>query len=137
MTSVVVDTNVFVSFLTDRDEVQQAQAEELLQAAARRELDLVVHQQVLTELIYVLLNLYGQTRESISEVVRDLLALPGVRTIDALEWSRVLDLWPDHFPDFTDAALTATCRSGRHDFIATLDETFNRRLVRLELESYW
>jgi predicted nucleic acid-binding protein len=137
VTSVVVDTNVFVSFLTDRDKTQQVQAEEVLIAASNRELEVVVHEQVLTELIYVLLNFYDQQGEGVSEVVRDLLALPGVCTIDALEWSRVFDLWPDPIPDFADAVLAATCRSGRHDAIATFDRTFKRRLVRLGLESYW
>jgi len=137
MTSVMVDTNVLVSFLTDRDAEQQDRAAELIQRAAARDLELVIHQQVLTELIYVLLNLYGQSRESTAQVVADLLALPGVRVVDAVEWSRVLALWPQPFRDFTDAVLAATCRSGSHESVATFDEAFKRLLGRLELRSLW
>jgi len=137
MTSIVVDTNVLVSFLTDRDEAQQARAEELLHAAARRELDLVFHQQVLTELVYVLLNLYQQSRETVSEMLREILALPGVRSIDALKWSQVLDLWPVHMSDFADAVLVVTCRVGRHDAVATFDKALRRRLPKVGLKSYW
>ncbi len=137
MTSIVVDTNVFVSFLTDRDDRQQARAEKLLQSAAQRRVDLVVHQQVLTELLYVLVNFYRQLRKSVSEMLGELLALPGLRTIDTLKWSRLLDLWPDSVPDFADAVLVATCRSGRHDAVATFDQSLRRRLSRLKLKSYW
>jgi predicted nucleic acid-binding protein len=137
MTSVVVDTNVLISFLTDRNEKQQELAQGVLQAAADRELDLMVHQQVLTELIYVLLNVYGQRRERVSEVVRDLVALPGVCIVDTIEWSRVFDLWPDPFSDFTDAVLAVSCETARNEAIVTFDEDFKRRLIRLGLSSFW
>jgi predicted nucleic acid-binding protein len=137
MTSVVVDTNVLLSFLTDRDAAQQEQASELLGAAARRELDVVLHQQVVTELVYVLLNLYGRSREDTAEIVAELVALPGVVTVDRLEWSRVSALWPEPFKNFADAVLAATCQAGRHDAVATFDESFKKLLKELNLRSHW
>jgi predicted nucleic acid-binding protein len=137
MTSVVVDTNVLVSFLTDRDQAQQQLADALLRQAAERDLMLVVHQQVVTEFIYVMLNLYEQSRESAAQIVAELLALPGVCIVDAVEWSRVLTLWPEPFRDFTDAVLATTCRSGGHDAVATFDESFKKLLARSKLRPYW
>jgi predicted nucleic acid-binding protein len=137
MKRVVLDTNVIASFLTDRDPGQQAKAAALLEAAARREIEIVLPQLVLAELIYVLQNLYQVPRAETAATVRDLLALPGVRTVDALPWPRVLELWPALIPDFADAALAAVCEQERFDAIATFDATFRRRLGRLGLASHW
>ena len=135
MTSVVVDTNVLLSFLLDRDAEQQQRASDLIHAAAARELEL--DQQVITELIYVLLNLYDHPRQAIAQIVRELLALPGVRTVDSVDWDRVLELWPETFRDFADAVLAATCQLGRHGAVATFDEGCARLLGRIDVGSYW
>jgi len=137
MTRVLIDTNVLVSFLTDRDPEQQARAADLITAAAQREVQLLLHQQVLAELVYVLVNLYRRSREEIAAILRELLALPGALPVDELPWSLVLDLWPKQIPDFADAVLAATCKAGRHDSIATFDADFQRRLPGLGLEPYW
>ncbi len=137
MTSVVVDTNVLVSFLTDRDPEQQARAAELLARAADRELEVVLHQVVVVETAYVLRNLYGVSREDTAAIVRELLAMPGVTAVDEMPWSALLELWPATFAELAGGALAAVARAGRHDAVATFDLTFRRRLERLGLESYW
>ena len=137
MKRVVLDTNVIASFLTDRDPGQQAKAAALLDAAARREIEILLPQLVLAELVYVLQNLYQVSRAETAATLRDLLALPGLRTVDALPWPRVLELWPARIPDFADAALAAVCEHERFDAIATFDATFRRRLARLGLASHW
>lgn len=137
MTSVVVDTNVLVSFLTDRDPAQQAQAAELLAKAADRELDVVLHQVVVIETVYVLRNLYRVGREDTAAIVCEMRAMPGVTALDDLPWSVVLELWPTPFVELTDGALAAVTRVGRYDAVATFDAAFRRRLKRLGLTSYW
>ncbi len=137
MKRVVLDTNVIASFLTDRNPGQQARAAALLEAAARREMEIVPPQLVLAELVYLLRNLYQVSRAETAATLRDLLALPGLRTVDALPWPRVLELWPARIPDFADAALAAVWEHERCDAIATFDTTFRRRLSRLGLASHW
>ena len=137
MTSVVVDTNVLVSFLTDRDPAQQAQAAELLAKAADRELEVVLHQVVVIETVYVLRSLYRVSREDTAAIVREMLAMPGVVAVDDLPWTVVLELWPTPFAELADGALAAVTRVGRYDAVATFDATFRSRLKRLGLTSYW
>lgn len=137
MKRVVVDTNVIASFLTNRNASQQAKAAALLDAAQGRQVEIVVPQIVLAELLYVLQNLYGVSREETAATLHDLLALPGLQTMDALSWARVLELWPGVLPDFADAALVAICEEARLDAVATFDAAFRRRLPRLKLASYW
>lgn len=137
MTRILVDTNVLVSFLTDRDVEQQARAAQLLEAAAGRELELVLHQQVLSELVCVLANLYGRPCHEVSDTLRELIALPGIVVMSDLPWGLVLELWPVQLPDFADAALVAACRVGDHDAIATFDHAFRRRLPALGIQTLW
>jgi predicted nucleic acid-binding protein len=92
---------------------------------------------VVTEIIYVMMNRYEQSRGHTAEIIAELLALPGIVTVDKLEWSSVLASWPKPFRDVSDAVLAATCRSGRHDAVATFDESFKRLLEGQGLRSYW
>ena len=137
MKRVVLDTNVLVSFLTDRDPQQQARAAELVTAASRGEVELVLHQIAATELVYVLQNLYRVETRRVAATIGELIALPGLLTSDDLPWAAVLALWPSAIGDFADAVLVAATRAGRHDAIATFDLAFRRRLGRLGLASYW
>lgn len=137
MTRVVLDTNVLVSFLTDRDIPQQAQAAGLLTRAAAGEIQVILHQTVAMELAYVLRNLYSMSSEKVAPLLRDLLALPGVAVADRLPWSIVLGMWPSKVPDLADGILAAVASVLRCDAIATFDRAFRRRLAKLGVKSNW
>lgn len=137
MKRVVVDTNVLVSFLTDRNPEQQALARELLGGAVAGEIELILHQTVLTELVYVLGNLYDLDSSEISGILRDLLASPGIRPFDEVVWLQVVDSWPETYRDFSDAILASATSDNRFDSIATFDQRFARALVRQGLNPYW
>jgi len=134
---ILIDTNVLVSFLTDRDRRQQERAAELLELAADGKVELLVHQAVVFELAYVLLNLYGKKPAEVRPILEGLVALPGVGMVEELSWSEVLGLWPEVFPDLADAALAAACKGLRCDGIATFDRRFVRRIKRAGLQSVW
>lgn len=137
MRRVVVDTNVLVSFLTDRDAEQQALAAALFEASQQGEIELLIHQMVIGEMVYVLDNLYRIERREIAQLLIDLLALPRVRTVDRVPWSQVLASWPRQIPDFADAVLVAATLAEHHDTIATFDRRFIARLRGSGLISYW
>ncbi len=120
MRRVVIDTNVLISFLTDRNAEQQAQATELFEAAAEGETEILLHQMVISEMVYVLGNLYQVEVAEIAGMIDDLLCSPGVRPVDEIVWSRVLELWPGTFKDFADAVLAAVTLERRYDAIAPL-----------------
>lgn len=134
MTRVGVDTNVVVSFLTERNAEQQARAAQLMDQAARRDLDVVLHQVVVTEAVYVLVNLYGLPPGAVSRAVAGLLAHPGVHTFDELPWPAVWKLWPRRVPDFADACLSSAARHGAFDMLATFDRRFAGLARKLGVE---
>ena len=137
MRGVLIDTNVLLSFLTDRDPAQQAKAAELMSEASAGRLTLVLHQVVLIEMVYVLLNLYRRSPAETASLLKELLHLPGVRPLDDAPWPRLLDLWPGVFADFADAILAAVLAERDLDAIATFDRRFSTRLRARQLSTYW
>jgi len=137
MMRVLLDTNVVVSFVTDRSRSQQEKAARLFRRAATGSVRISLHQTVAAELVYVLLNVYRRPAAEVAALLADLLDLPGLVPIDAIPWSSVLALWPRIVPDFSDAALAAVAQEGRFDAVATFDRTFARRLRRLTMPEYW
>lgn len=137
MTRVLLDTNVIISFLTDRDKKQQALAARLLEQGADGEVELLLHQVVAVEVVYVLRNRYGVEAAAVAQVLRELLTMPGVTTVDAIPWGALLDLWPATVSGLADAVLAAVCRAERCDAVATFDTGLQRSLARLNLGSLW
>jgi predicted nucleic acid-binding protein len=137
VTRIVIDTNVLVSFLTDRNAEQQARAAELFEAAMKGEVEIILHQIVISEMVYVLANLYKLPTLEIAQVVDDLLSTAGVTPVDEVVWGRVLELWPERFGDFADAVLAAVASGKRYDAVATFDRKFLRRLRKGGVGTLW
>lgn len=137
MTRIVVDANVLLSFLTDRDLEQQKLAAGLLSAAGDGAHEVVFVQSAVSDAVYVLTRGLKQPQASVSECLGELLALPGTRCVHTLDWRTVLQLWPSRFPDYGDALVVASALAARAHQIATFDRSFARRLPRVGLTSTW
>jgi predicted nucleic acid-binding protein len=134
---VLVDTNVLVSFFTDRNPEQQERADALFRAAAHRELTLAVHAISISEMIYVLRNLYKVEPPKIAHALRLLLAMPGVVSVGEVVWSLVLEHWPESIPSLGDAVIVATAVDGRYDAVATFDANLGKKIAKHGPASYW
>ncbi len=137
MTRVLVDTNVLVSYLLNRSPEQQRRAADLVEAAEDPDRKLLLHQLVLAETAFVLLHTYQRTPAEVSSMLRRLLEVPGAEAVEALDWSRTLELWPATIPDFLDAGLACAAELLRPTSVATFDKPFARKLRPLGLRSYW
>jgi predicted nucleic acid-binding protein len=134
---VVVDANVLLSFIVDRDEKQRAIVKALLLQAEEGELVAIVPQFVVFEVVYVLQSTYRIPGDELKPMIRDLMGLPGVLLIDECPWKRVMDLWPSPLPSIADSALAAIAASNRYDAVATFDRKLAKRLPDFGVAAYW
>ena len=136
MRQILLDTNVLLSFLTDRDPRQQEQAAELFRQASEGNQILLLHQAALTEMVFVLLNVYRTSAKETAQILDELLDMPGTQTLDSLSWPLILDFWPDKVPDFGDAVLAAVARQGHYE-VATFDAKLAKRLAQQKISAAW
>jgi predicted nucleic acid-binding protein len=134
---ILVDANVLVSFLTDRDEEQRRKASALFQGASERVHTLVLHTISIVEMVYVLTQIYRQEASGVAELVRELLAMPGVLTADEVSWLLILERWPKVIDSLGDAIVAAVAIQGQYDAVATFDNTLRKKLKRQGSVSYW
>jgi predicted nucleic acid-binding protein len=137
MKTVLVDANVLVSFLTDRNPEQRERAFALLLAAREREHSLVLLTISISETIYVLRNLYKVDPRAIADSMRQLLGLPGVASGGDVSWSLVFTLWPEVISNLGDAMIAAAASEGGYDAVATFDRDLQRKLAQQGAVSYW
>jgi predicted nucleic acid-binding protein len=134
---VVVDANVFLSTLVDRNDEQRDAAKALLLKAEDGALQVVLPQFVIFEIVYVLQSTYRIPATELAPMLRDLIALPGVLVIDECPWKRVLDYWPNPLSSLADASIVAVAASSRYDTIATFDQKLAKRSKELGVATYW
>ena len=104
----VIDTNVLISFVTDRNPEQQQKIAPLFESAAHMKAVIFCHQHVLTEFIYVLDKIYQVPKAEIGRMIKDLIEMPGIEVIQEVDFKTVLSWWPDPINDFGDALIAAT-----------------------------
>jgi predicted nucleic acid-binding protein len=134
---IVVDANVFVSFLVDRNEKQRSMAKALLERAADGEIVAVVTQFAVFEISYVLQSFYGSPATEVATLLREMIALPGVNVIDDCPWKKVFEYWPVRLSGMADAATVAVAIANRYDAVATFDQKLLKRMQGMGVESYW
>jgi len=130
MNRVLLDANVVISFLLERNRKQQADAAGLFENAAAGRIGVVFHQHALAETVYVLLNVYGRPPDEVAGIVSDLLSMPGIERQDALNERVLFELWPHSVRDFGDAVLAAVALEARLG-VATFDRRLSNALRRL------
>lgn len=129
----VIDTNALISFVTDRNLSQQHKIADLLDEAARLRCTVICPQNALTEFVYVLDKVYGTPKSKIRLMIKDFIALPGVKVIDGVDFELVLQFWPKPLSDFGDAIVASVCRSYQGAVAATFDRKLINALKKLNI----
>jgi predicted nucleic acid-binding protein len=134
---VVVDANVFLSFIVHRNDKQRDAAKALLAKAEDGELVAILPQFVVFEIVYVLQSAYRIRDQELATLTRDLVALPGVQLTDESPWRSVFNVWPRPLPSLADASIVAVAVANRCEAVATFDRKLANRLEGFGLAAYW
>jgi predicted nucleic-acid-binding protein len=130
----IIDTNALISFVTDRNPVQQEIVAPFFEAASRLKCSLICHQFVLTEFVFVMDKVYNTPKENINSMFHDLIAMPGVELYQQTDFRVVLSFWPSKIPDFGDSLIAATGKAIKGATIITFDEKLKSALKRIGLD---
>lgn len=133
MKQVIVDTNVLISFVTDRNPRQQELAAKLLRSASGLQISLVCHQHVLTEFIYVLDRIYQVPKSRIRVLLSDFISMPGVEIAHEINFKQLINFWPEPISDFGDAVLAHLALAMKRTAVATFDQEFSQKLKLLNI----
>ena len=136
MKQVIIDTNVIISFITDRNIQQQELAAKLLKSASGLKTSIICHQHVLTEFVYVLDRIYQIPKYRIKVLLSDFITMPGIEIIHEVYFKQLFKFWPEHVPDFGDAVLTQLSRIMRKAPVATFDQKLCSRLKTLDIKVF-
>ncbi|MBN1904264.1 MAG: PIN domain-containing protein [Deltaproteobacteria bacterium] len=134
MKKIIIDTNVLISFITDRDLEQQKMASVLFYGASQYKYLILCPQNVLTEFIFVMDKVYNSSLEKINEILNDFISMPGIEVIHDLDLQLVLSYWPKYFSDFGDAIVASVCKGIKGTSVATFDRKFKNALKKADIE---
>lgn len=124
-TQFVLDTNVFLRFLTADQEQMAEDCRRLFERAEDGEFQLHTSHLALAEIVWTLQSYYRVPRGEVAAMLRDLLALRSLR-VDQKEMLReVVDLYASTNVDFIDAYHALDARRRGMDRICSYDRDFD------------
>lgn len=126
MKKIILDTNVLISFLTDRNLAQQEKAEEIFAQAAALRTEILCQQEVISEFVYVMNSVYQVSKSEIRSMLLDFADMPGIEIVSGLDLAVVSQLWPAQISDYGDAVIASLCKKTRDSAVAT----FDRKLIK-------
>jgi len=136
MKKYLIDTNALISFVTDRNLKQQETVSPIFADATHGKCSLACHPYALAEFAFVMEKIYFTDKETIRNIIRDFLSMPGVVVFHNVDISLVLQYWPDTIPDFGDALFAAVAKKEKGYLVVTFDQKFQSSLKRLGLQIF-
>ena len=120
--SAFVDTNVLIRHLTGDPPDQAARATRLLAQADQ----LLLPELILAETVDVLESFYELPRARVAELVRAIVAFPGIGVADEPLLLRALEVYEVHRLDFADAYLVAQAEASGVNAVVSFDKRIER-----------
>jgi predicted nucleic acid-binding protein len=128
VTSLFIDTNVFLRYLLDDDPILSPAAREVFEAIEGGSLHAWTSDLVVAELVFVLSSKrqYAQPAEAIARALLPLLQLPNLKLPNKAIYERAFALYVDLNIDYIDAFHAALMeREGKRE-ILSFDADFDR-----------
>lgn len=131
-----IDANVILRFLTNEPLAQAERAAHLFASVAVGQIAVLVEDVVLAEVVWTLASFYRMGRAEIATALLDLMAEPGIHSVDKQSVLLALVWYHEKNIDFADALVAAKALTHGEPEVYSFDRHFNRipGLLRLEPE---
>ena len=133
VTKVFVDTNVFLRFLTNDDQVKAKRVETLFRQATKGQIQLITSLLVIAEIIWTLESFYHLGKTDIASKVETILNTPNLLCPEAEIIVMALDLYVQEYMDFIDAFHAYDLQAQGLTKIVTYDHKHFKRVPWLEI----
>jgi uncharacterized protein len=128
MTECFVDTNLFIRYLTNDDQVKAERVELLLKEAAAGKVRLVTAEMVIAEVVWVLESYYQLTSGEVAPLVRAILATSGLEVLNAPLVARAVEHYETKHVDFIDGYIAAVMEKQRITDLYSFDRKHLSRI---------
>lgn len=123
MKDILVDTNAWLRYLVQDNDSQFREMVSLMERMKKGEVKLILTNEVLLEVCYVLKSVYKLEREEISKGLSDLVLVKGI-AVDSV-WKTVLLLYSQKNFSLIDILMKCLAKSNDWDFF-----TFDKKLQK-------
>jgi len=124
MKTYCVDTNALLSFLTDRNIEQQKTIGRYFERATDGELSIIIIENVVTELVYVMQSVYHTPKQTIRKILDSLEENPGISIDSHFDLKTLLRIWPEQIRDYGDALIVLYAIEKKCEIL-----TFDKKLI--------
>ena len=121
-----IDTNLFLRYFTNDDEVKAKQVLQLLQRVELGEEQIITSPLVIFEIIFTLEKFYKVPRSEIRELMLPILALKGLELFFKGTYQQALEIYLKHPISFADAFNAAFMMAKDIKEIYSYDEDFEK-----------
>lgn len=133
MSSLFVDTNVFLRFLTNDDPIKAKRAERVFRDAVSGKISLCTSLLVIAEIIWTLESYYELEKVEIASKIERILNTPNLECAEGLNVLLALDLYVQENIDFIDAYHAVQLREAQMFRILTYDRKHFARIPWVEI----
>lgn len=127
----LIDTNVFVETLIERDEKYHRDSLRFLRVAREGQLNVAVAGVSLAELVWVLGRTYKLKKPDLVKAVNSVLRLRGLRLIDEYDYKEALELYQKHAVKFIDCLMASITKVKERKWIlVSYDKDFDKLGVK-------
>ncbi len=119
----IVDANVILRYLLEDDEQLFEKAKSIFDEVLNLKVEILLKEFVIAEVVYVLEKFYKVDRKEISQTLRNLITLRGIKTENKNFILKALDIYGHKNLDFVDCIL---CAMSEQYYIETFDKKLNK-----------
>ncbi|EDP74796.1 PIN domain-containing protein [Hydrogenivirga sp. 128-5-R1-1] len=121
----LIDANVILRYLLRDNKELYAKAEEVFNDMMEGKTKILILESVIAEVVYVLQRIYNVSRKEISEILRKLIELRGVKVHNKGQMLNALEIFSEKKLDFVDCIL---CAHREENEVITFDKGLRRCL---------